>query len=164
MLSVPISFQYGQSLDAFPVDRFVGDAIRVDCRDLDARQPIPPERVPDVNADYVVFHTGWDRHWDTERYLDHPFLGPETATQCAFRGYDVGLDTLSPDPSPSPNSIPDEPDGYQAHHTLLDNECLIVENLTELERLPRRFELRIHPLPLESDGASVRAVGVPRKG
>lgn len=151
----------GKSLDAFPLDRFVMETVRVDCRDLGAREPIPPTRVPEAGVDCVVFHTGWDDHWGSDQYLDHPYLAPETAQRCAARDYDVGTDTLSPDPTPAPTLRNDEPDDLQIHHALLGNDCLIVENLTGLERLPTRFELRAYPLPLGSDGAPVRAVGVP---
>jgi kynurenine formamidase len=151
----------GKSLDAVPIERFTGAAIRVDCRDLDAREAIPPERVPEADADFVVFWTGWDDHWGTDRYLDHPYLAGETARLCATRGYDVGIDTINPDLTPSENARSGEPDGLPAHHALLGESRLIVENLTGLERLPNRFELRAYPLALGGDGAPVRAVGVP---
>ena len=154
----------GKTLADFPIDRFVLDAVTVDCRDLTARDPIQPERVPETDADCVVFQTGWDEHFDTERYYDHPFLAPTTARRCATRGYDVGLDTLNPDPTPSPNATENEPEGLQAHHELLGANCLIIENLTGLDPLPRRFELRAYPLAIDGDeggdGAPVRAVGV----
>lgn len=153
--------QDGDSLDAFPLDRFVLDALVVDCRDVGARRPIPPSRVPDATADCVVFHTGWDDHWGTDRYLDHPYLDPETAMRCADRDLDVGVDTLSPDPTPSENARGDEPTGHQSHHALLGAEQLIVENLSGIEQLPERFELQVFPLPFDGDGAPVRAVGVP---
>ncbi|MFC6989689.1 cyclase family protein [Haloplanus sp. GCM10025708] len=150
----------GDGLDAFPIDRFVLETVRVDCRDLGARDAIPPERVPETDVECVAFHTGWDDHWGTDRYLDHPYVAPETARRCAERGYDVGVDTLNPDPTPSPRSGSDEPTGFEAHHELLGNDCLVFENLTGLERVPERFELRAYPLALGGDGAPVRAVGV----
>jgi kynurenine formamidase len=151
----------GRSLDAFQVDRFAGRATVVDCRDLGARDPITPERVPETDADYLVFRTGWDDHWNTPRYRDHPYLAPETARRCARAGYDVGMDTLGPDPTPSPSAGADEPDGFSAHHALLGAGRLLVENLTGLGAAPDRFELRAYPLALGADGAPVRAVGVP---
>lgn len=154
----------GKPLDAFPVDRFAVTAVCVDCRDLSARDPIPPDRVPAVDAGCVVFHTGWDDHWASERYHDHPFLDPETARLCADRDYDVGTDTLSPDPTPRPDARDGDTDGFPAHHALLGNGRLVFENLTGLARVPERFELRAHPLPLGGDGAPVRAVGVPLDG
>jgi kynurenine formamidase len=152
----------GDSLDAFPTDRFVSATRRVDCRDLDAREPIPPDRVPDAETDLecVVFQTGWDAHWGTDRYLDHPYLPPETARRCGDRGFDVGVDALNPDPTPLPRAGDDEPQGLPAHHALLGTGRLVFENLTRLGAVPRRFELRAYPLPLGADGAPVRAVGV----
>jgi len=154
----------GDPLSAFAVDRFVFDAVRVDCRDCAAREAIGPERLPaaDVlaDADMVVCWTGWDDHWNTDRYLDHPYIAPDTAARCADHGLAVGVDALSPDPTPSEWAGDDEPTGFQAHHALLGNDCLIVENLTTLGRVGDRFELRAYPLALGGDGAPVRAVGV----
>jgi kynurenine formamidase len=151
----------GATLDAFPVERFVRDAVVVDCLDVGARRPIPPDRVPATDADCVLFHTGWDDEWGTDGYLDHPYLAPHTARRCVELGYDVGVDTLNPDPTPSPNATPDEPDGLPAHHALLGDDRLVFENLTGLAAAPPRFELRAYPLPLGVDGAPVRAVAVP---
>jgi len=150
------------ALDSFPVGRFVFDAVRVDCRDLDARDPIPTARVPDADADLVAFWTGWDEYWNADRYLDHPYLAPDAAAECRRRGFDVAVDALNPDPTPSPNAGDDEPTGFEAHRALLGDDLLILENLTDLDAAADRFELRAYPLALESDGAPVRAVGVER--
>jgi kynurenine formamidase len=151
----------GKTLDAFDLERFTLETAVVDCRDLDVRAAIPPDRVPERDVECVAFRTGWDDHWGTDRYRDHPYLVPETARRCAARGYAVGVDTLNPDPTPSPNARPDEPEGFQSHHALLGADRLIFENLTGLGRPAERFELRAYPLPLGGDGAPVRAVGVP---
>ncbi len=150
----------GRTLESYPIDRFVFDAVRVDCRDLEAREPVPADRIPDVETDLVACWTGWDAHWGTDRYLEHPYLSPAAAETCAERGFDVAVDALNPDPTPTENATPDEPDGFQTHHALLGNDLLILENLTNLESVTDRFELRAYPLALSSDGAPVRAVGV----
>ena len=152
----------GRTLDTYPVSAFAFDAVRVDCRDLDAREAVPADRVPDADADCAVFRTGWDRHWGTDRYHDHPSLAPAAARACADRGYAVALDTPSPDPTPTGNAREGEPDGLPAHHALLGSDLLIVENLTGLDAAPERFELLALPLALQGDGAPVRAVGVER--
>ena len=153
----------GDPLSAFSLDRFVFDAVRIDCRDCVARDPITPDRLPagDVlaDADMLVCWTGWSAHWNADRYLDHPYLAPETAARCADHGLAVGVDTLSPDPTPSERAADDEPTDFAAHHALLGDDCLIVENLTNLENAATRFELRAYPLALGGDGAPVRAVG-----
>jgi len=148
----------GNTLGAFPIHRFEMDTMCIDCQDLGPRDRIPPDRVPDVDADAVAFHTGWDDHWGAQAYYDHPFLAQETAEKCVNRGLDVALDTLSPDPTPSPNACEDEPEGFKIHHELLGNECLVIENLRGLDQLPETFALRVYPLALDGDGAPVRAV------
>jgi kynurenine formamidase len=150
----------GKTLSAYPVDRFAFDAVRVDCRDLGPRDPIPPERVPETATDCLVLWTGWDEHWGTDRYLDHPYLSPEAARRCAERGLAVASDTLNPDPTPTPSAADGEPEGFAAHHALLEADCLVLENLTNLGAAADRFELRAYPLALGGDGAPVRAVGV----
>ena len=180
----------GNSLGDYPLDRFVFECVRVDCRDLDAREPITPDRLPrdaTADSDMVVLWTGWDIHWKTDRYADHPFVAPETAAALADRGLAVGLDAFSPDPTPSPTAAGDANDDtgeataddtadideatadniaetgddpLAAHHALLGSDCLVVENLTNLAGVGDRFELRAYPLALGGDGAPVRAVGV----
>jgi kynurenine formamidase len=150
----------GPTLAAYPIEAFVRDARRVDCRDLGARDPIDEARVPETDADCLVFHTGWDTHWGTDRYLDHPYLSPAAGERCAELGYAVATDTLSPDPTPTERASADEPDGFPAHHALLGRGLLVFENLRGIGAVPDRFELRAYPLALGGDGAPVRAVGV----
>jgi kynurenine formamidase len=154
----------GRTLDEYPVSSFVLDTALVDCRGLDARESIPPERVPRTDADCLLFRTGWDEHWGTERYLDHPYLSVDAAQRCVNDSYAVAIDTLSPDPTMSPRSTDSERDGFGAHHALLGAGQLVFENLTNLDPLPERFELRAYPLALGGDGAPVRAVGVDPAG
>jgi len=152
----------GPSLGEFDVASFVRTARKVDCRDLGAREAIPADRVPTVapEVDCLVFRTGWDAHWNTERYLDHPYLSPAAAERCARQGVAVALDTLNPDPTPSDRAGAAEPDGFPAHHAILGAGLLIFENLRNLGAVGERFEFRATPLRVDGDGAPVRAVGV----
>lgn len=155
----------GATLDAFPVGRFAMDAALVDCRSFGAREPIPPESVPDGTVDCAVFHTGRDETWGTDRYHDHPSLAPATARRCVTRGYDVALDAGGPDPGPAADGG-DGAGDVPAHRSLLGagHLFLVFENLTGLDVVPDRFERRASPLALDGDGAPVRAVAAPRSG
>lgn len=151
----------GATLGDYGVAAFEFDARLVDCTDCGAREPIPAARVPDADAadaDLVVFHTGWSRHWGDERYFDHPYLTAAAAAECADRGWHVAVDAPSVDPSPSAHDSDDEPAGYPAHHALLGDGRLLVENVTNLAGLPEAFTVRAYPLPVDADGAPVRAV------
>lgn len=177
----------GATLGGVPVDRFRWTAHRVDCRDLGARDAVSPDRLPSpeatADADLLAVWTGWDRHWGTDRYRDHPYLAPETAREVARRGLDVAVDAPSVDPTPpadGPNEGDEEAsgpetgggetstagagdDGLAAHHALLGADRLVVENLTGLEAPAGRFELRAPPLAVDADAAPVRAVAVERE-
>lgn len=153
----------GATLGDYPVSAFVRDAVVVDCTDLGAREPIPAARVPETDADCVLFRTGWDRHWGSERYRDHPYVSVEAAERCVESGYAVGIDSFSPDPTPPAEGDGDAPadrNAFAAHHALLGAGLLVFENLTTLHAVPERFELRALPLSLDGDGAPVRAVGI----
>jgi kynurenine formamidase len=163
----------GKNLDEFDVGEFAFDAHLVDCSEVDAREPIDSEALPEIpekpakpenpDAEMVIFRTGWDDYWGTDRYFDHPYLTADAAAECAERGLHVGLDALSPDLSLSENEKEDESstetEGVPAHHELLGRGLFVVENLTGLADLPERFELRAYPLALvEADGSPVRAI------
>lgn len=157
----------GRNLDEFDVERFAFDARLVDCSKKGQREAISAGDLPaETDADMLVLRTGWADRWGTDGYYDHPYLSAAAAEACAERGWSVGVDALSVDPSPSRDegiseTDSDEPAGVPAHHALLGSERFILENLRALDGLPRRFELRAYPIPLaEADGAPVRAVAV----
>jgi arylformamidase len=79
----------------------------------------------------VIFHTGWDQHWRTEKYWDgsHPFLRSETAQLLADANVLlVGIDSYN---------IDDTADGTRpAHSILLAKGIPIVEHLCGLSELP----------------------------
>jgi kynurenine formamidase len=84
----------------------------------------------DVRGRAVLLHTGWDRHWTTERYaLDAPFLSGPGAQWLADQGVAlVGIDSIN---------IDDTADAARPAHTvLLAAGVPIVEHLTGLDQLP----------------------------
>lgn len=150
----------GRHLADFDIEAFRFDALLVDCTDLSDREPIPASRVPDPNpeVDLLVFRTDWSEHWGTDRYFDHPYLSETAAATAAEHGYDVAMDVMSPDPTPSETASDDEPEGHPAHDALFATGRRIIENLRNLAGLPDRFVLHAYPLPLGRNGAQVRAV------
>lgn len=146
----------GDPLSAFPVSRFRLDAELVDLRPLDAEAVISTAALETADlspdAEVLVLKTGWDRHWGTDEYHDHPFLSPDAAAWCADSGYDVALDCASPDPFVSAE--------LPAHRALLERNQLIFENLRLPDSdLPNRFRLHAYPLSFDGvDGSPVRAV------
>lgn len=78
----------------------------------------------------VLLHTGWARHWGSERYFEnHPFLTREGAELLAgARVALVGIDSYN---------IDDTGDGTRpAHSILLRAGIPVVEHLCRLDELP----------------------------
>jgi len=155
----------GRTVTDFDLADFAFDARLVDCTGLVPRRAIGVEAMPDAvgtDVDLLVVRTGWEHHWGTERYRDHPYLSVEAAAWCAERDLSVGLDTFSPDPTPSADPEregTDEPTDQPAHDELLAADCRIVENLRGLDAVPERFCLEAYPLRLTgADGSPVRTV------
>ena len=148
----------GATLGTYDVETFRFDARVVDCTDYGAREAIGPDSVPETDADLLVFHTGFADRWGEEGYFDHSYLTAAAAERCAERGCHVGIDAPSVDPTPGENATNDEPAGFPAHHALLGDGRLILENLTNLATLTERVTVHAYPLPVDADGAPVRAV------
>ncbi|WP_117594322.1 cyclase family protein [Haloprofundus halophilus] len=150
----------GDPLSAFPVSRFRLDAELVDLRPLDAGATVSPAALeaadPAPDGEALVLRTGWDVHWGTGEYHDHPSLSPEAAAWCADRGYDVALDCASPDPFGSTD--------LTAHRALSGANRLIFENLRLADAdLPTRFRLHAYPPSFVGvDGSPVRVVAEER--
>ncbi|AFK20414.1 cyclase family protein [Haloferax mediterranei ATCC 33500] len=145
----------GATLDSYSVDDLRFTTRLVDCRDIGANELVAPGAIPDrlePGVDCLIFRTGWEAEWGTDRMVDHPALAPETAQVCADRGLAVGIDALSPDLTGG--------DDVPVHHALLGAELLIVENLCGLDALPvdRTFDLFVMPLRVDADGAPARVV------
>ena len=84
----------------------------------------------DVAGKAVLVHTGWDRHWRTERYLENnPFLTAEAAELLVARGASlVGIDS---------HNIDDiRRRARPVHATLLGAAIPVCEHMTGLGQLP----------------------------
>jgi kynurenine formamidase len=114
----------------------------------------------ELRARAVLFHTGWDQHWRTERYADgsHPFLSVDAAEYLAEAGVAlVGIDSYNIDDTIH-NSRP-------AHSMLLRKGIPIVEHLCGLGALPDdSFKFFAVPVKVKSFGTfPVRAFAIAPK-
>ena len=144
-------FAAGATLDQFPVDRFVGPGVLVDCTEAPetalAASPPPigaqllkeklhPHKLP--AGCFVLLRTGGR------------LLSAEAAQLLLDRGAGlVGTDAPGLDEEP-----------YVIHKLLLGNDVLLVENLSGLDRItPGRLMCACLPLSLlGADGAPARVV------
>lgn len=150
------------TLDAFPAEQFVGQALVIDCTDLKEGDRITMERITPVKeladkADYLLFRMGWDARWGQESYYnDYPYITEEVAQYMIdSRKKGVGLDVIGLDP------IADE--ALILHHQVLGtNRFVIIENLCNLDKVGKGLFL-FCALPLKfanADGAPIRAIAI----
>ena len=147
-----------KSLDQFPIDKFIGKAFVVPCKDKEeidlAYLQSYEAQISKVN--FILFYTGWYEKWNTSEYLgDYPTLTPEAAEWLSkFKLDGLGFDVISVDKVNVKNQI--------IHHILLKKEILIIENLTNLSQLPKSiFSFHCTPLKIENaDGSPIRAIAI----
>jgi len=138
----------GKDLSELPLQNLAGlPAIKVDARGAHS-----------INADFfsglgnlagkaVLVETGWSRHWKTHQYFEgHPFMTEDAARFLADAGVRlVGIDS---------HNIDSTQDGTRpVHSTLLRQEILIVEHMTNLEGAPAEgFEFFAVPVKVKGFG------------
>jgi kynurenine formamidase len=181
-LDSPIHFAEGKAtVDQIPLDRLVGPAVVIDVM-----------QASDANADYlittadiqraeaadgpipanaiVLLRTGFSRRWpDAAKYLGTAERGDAGVAKLHFPGLHpdaarwlvanrpiraIGIDTASIDYGQSTL--------YESHRALFANDIPAFENLTSLERLPRRGATVV-ALPMKiggGSGAPLRAIAI----
>ena len=162
----------GQTADAIPVDRFVGEAVVIDVTAKCAANPIYEITADDLVAfegehhrqlvDVIVLlKTGWASRWpDRKAYLgtdlhgaegvaalQFPGLAPEAAKWLADhrRVKAIGIDTASIDHGPSTH--------FLSHQVLCGANIPVIENVAALDGLPATGSFLV-ALPMKIAGGS----------
>lgn len=138
----------GASLDQTPIEQFVGRGCYVDVTDSN----FDAVKNADIQAgDIVLLHTGMsDKYHETVYFKDYPAMSDEIANYLVGKKIKmVGLDACSVD----------NKDGFPIHKILLADNVLIIENLTNLNKLvDKRFVVYALPIKLQIDGAPARVI------
>ena len=104
----------------------------------------------------VIFYTGWQKNLKNESYfLKNPGLAVSAAKYLALKKINlVGID--------SPSIDLGKDSKFSVHHILAKSGILIVENLTNLEKInSEMFHLIVAPLKLKNaTGSPVRAMAL----
>ena len=154
----------GKTIDKFPVNKFIGKALVINCigrqkMDLDFLKSFENKI---KTLDFILFYTGWQEKWSTGSYASNcPELTNEAAKWLAhFNLKGIGIDAFSLDRISSAEKVTSE--DFPNHHTFLSREILLIENLTNLDKLPQHeFVFQCLPLNIEeADGSPIRAVAL----
>lgn len=146
-------------------ERFVGPAAIADLTGKGPRERITGTDLAPVAAALgpgriLVLHTGWDRHYGTAAYYDHPFLDADAARWVLDTGVrTIASDTINPDETVLDGP---QPEGFPVHHLVAAAGGIIAENLTNLAAVDFPDPV-VSLLPVRltgADGAPVRAVAM----
>lgn len=150
-------FKDGATIDGFDLNKFIGSAYIIDCRNMQeiSLETILKYKHEIENVDYLILKTGWEDKWYTESYLEgYPILSYEA---CEFLSNidslnGVGLDCISVDSRGK---------DVKNHRTLLSKGKMIIENLCNVKELEERCKIIIAPLKVKNaDGAPARVYAV----
>lgn len=156
-LDVPAHiFAKGKTITDLDADIFCGPALKfMISRLTDISIEIFEKRLLSHGMpEFIIFETGWDRRWGTTEYFnDFPLPSNaifEYLSKLGLKG--IGIDAISIDLLNSSD--------FPNHQSILSQEMIIIENLTNLNLLPDSlFDLFCFPLKIEhGDGSPVRAV------
>ncbi|MFQ5781642.1 MAG: cyclase family protein [Nitrosopumilus sp.] len=161
-LDAPYHFvKNGLKINKIPLNRLTGKAIlikfkkannipitKLDITLFEEKNGVIPNKAS------VFFYTGWQENLKKDNYFtENPGLGVSAAEYLASKKINlVGID------SPSIDLGKDQ--SFSVHHILSKNNILIVENLTNLNKITsKEFNFTILPLKLKNaTGSPVRAI------
>ena len=161
-LDAPYHFaKNGLKINQIPLDRLIGKAVLIKLK--------KPKNSPITKSDVILFekkngkipnhtsiffYTSWQKNLKKSNYFtENPGLDSTAAKYLASKKINlVGID------SPSIDLGKDE--SFCVHHILSKNNILIVENLTNLNKIKsKEFNFTILPLKLKNaTGSPVRAI------
>lgn len=138
----------GKNLNEIALEQFFGNGIVINIDKKFDMEII--KKAPIKKRDIVLFNTGMSRSYHRSAYYDnYPAITEEIAQYLVDKKIKmVGVDMCSVDYEPFP-----------VHKTLLKNNILIIENLTNLTQLKgKEFMIYAFPIKLQIDGAPARVI------
>jgi len=161
-LDTPYHFsKNGIKINQIPLDRLLGKAILIKLEKT-KNSPITKSdiisfeknnfKIP--NASSIFFYTGWQKNLKKNNYFtENPGLDSSSAKYLVSKKVNmIGID--------SPSIDIGKDDSFDVHNIFSQNNILIVENLTNLNKIPtKEFNFTVLPLKLkDATGSPVRAI------
>ena len=157
------------TIDAFPVDFFIGDAAVIDVP-KGLGEPITGEDLEAAgkhaqDGDIVLIRTGWvEKMWGKSDFEDSPYLTQSASDwlvdlKARMAGYDFNQDYAVREFHRGKNVTRDD---FFVHTTLLGNGILNIEYLNNLSKIskPRVKVIALPILLVGSEGAWARVVAI----
>ncbi len=142
----------GKTIDALPVEKFIGNGIVLDVQGKDIIDGSVLDGIALKEGSIVLLYTGFGEKYGQEDYFSNaPVIAEDFARMMVEHNISgVGMDMSGPDA--------DQP--WIVHKILLTNEIFILENLTNVGQLLEvdAFEVIALPIKLKADGAPTRVI------
>jgi kynurenine formamidase len=145
-------FPQMRDIAGLALDDLILPGIVVDCRGTADRTAVALDRLPaqGIAGHAVLFHFGWDAHWATGRYREHPHIGADVVERLIAGGAKLaGFDTGNADAAGDT--------AYPVHSRLLARDIVIAENLTGLGALIGKA-FRFFAVPIKAARATSMTV------
>ena len=141
----------GKKMDEIAPDKFLGKGILIDARNKSVIDVALIKNISIKKDSIVLIYTDFGRKYRKKAYFEnYPSIAEDFAKKMVDLDVKiVGIDFLGPDQPPFP-----------IHKILLGHEILIIENLTNLDKLLGidNFEVIALPAKFHADAAPVRVV------
>jgi len=139
----------GENIDKIPLGKFTGRGvyIKVSNKKFDIEEI---KKTLIKKGDVVFFHTSMSDEYQTPEYFtSYPAIPESVVNYLVEKNIKVvGVDMCSVDHEPFP-----------VHKILLREEILLIENLTNLDKLKgQQFKIYALPIRLQIDGAPARVI------
>ncbi|MDH4265585.1 MAG: cyclase family protein [Deltaproteobacteria bacterium] len=141
----------GLDLARLPLEKFWGEAVILDLRNLPPRQEISSDQVADAarragrihRGDIVLGNLGFSRFYGTPEYQQNPFFSTKAIQWLIQEGMKMmGVDA-------SGVEIPGS-ESHVNHHALFEREIPLIENLTGFDQITKtRVQLYAFPIAVE---------------
>ncbi len=152
----------GKSIEEIPLESFVGPGAVIPVQKKGGEEVTAKELedsgVTVNRGDIVMLFTGWDAKFESPDYNLHPYLSVDAAEWLVNKGVKLfGIDCITVD---LPTPLRPKDFKFPVHKTLLGNEVLIAENVTNLGRIVgKKSRILAFPLMIKgSDAAHARIV------
>lgn len=138
-------------MEDFPLSAFMGPGVLLNVQGEEVISFKKEYEKRITRGDIVLLYTGFDAYFGEPRYFtQHPVLSKELSDFLIEKQIKMlGIDF------PSPDRVP-----FTIHKALLQNNILLLENMTNLKALESilHFDIMAFPLKIQSEASFVRAV------
>jgi kynurenine formamidase len=145
----------GDTLDEIPLERLVTDAVTLDVTEREpgpiSREELEPLLGPVREGDIVFLHSGNARNWGSDAYWTG-WTYPDADASAAL--IERGISAIGFD---GPSADPVDTTTFELHRIWLGAGRMIIENVTNLDRLPERAQVVVAPMKVRgANGAPAR--------